>query len=227
MEVIQSPFRICFKVLNLYGFYLPKDCKLRWKVYGIFMFLYIQIQYVVSSLVSLTLLQKSNKLLLLPILHIIFSVNLLFKIVSFKWHQSEILRILQDFNELESKMDKIVVKEKHSAINTLIILFYVFDITVGTVLGIGHLAVGHTKSFILPVLYGSNDDLIYYVLFFISYPQVYLMGTSLTSVESVFTVSLMMMEVQIEELKKVIRNVDGLDRESLKVIVEYQNKLQR
>lgn len=226
MEVIESPYRVCFKVLNLYGFYLPKDCMLRWKIFGIFMFFYIQIQYVVSSFVSLTRL-KDSKEFLLPILHVIFSVNLLFKIVSFKWHEAEIMEMMSDFKELEKKMAEAVVTRKHSAINKSIVMFLVFDILVGTVLGIATLLFGHSKFFVLPVLYGSENDLLYYIQFFISYPQVYAMGTSLTSVESIFIISLMMMEIQIDEFKTVIERIEDFEKDSLKTLVEYQNKLHR
>lgn len=222
MEAIKNPFRLSFKVLNFYGFYLQKNCKLRWKLFGAFAFCYINVQFMIASLFRLYNLKNFDDFLI-AILYVIFSVNLTFKVVCFKLQQSEILEITEDFESLKTDENKEKIIRVEVKISNDIKKLFVLEVTVGTVLGITILALSQTKRFAIPLLYETSHEFGYYAVFAFHYIQVYAIGTLSVAVESIFTISLMLMEAYVESLKDMIADVAN----SVESFVELQNKLHR
>ena len=226
MEAIKNPFRVCFKVLNIYGFFLSENCKLRWKIYGSFVFFCCIFHYFAASIYKFQEFQGLNNMLLL-VIHIIFSLNLCFKIVNFKWNETKILEILKTFDELNLKVEKMLFHKQSNRIKNFILILLTTDVSIGAVLGASILLFSQENSFLLPVFFGSGNKFVYYILYVISMPIVVVVGTSLTSVESIFTVSLMMMEVHFKELKKRIKKLAEMKKKELKELVKYQVELVR
>jgi hypothetical protein len=221
MNAIKNPFGPCFKFLSFYSFYLPENSKIQWKMCGVFIFLYGILHYFVASIYRLQG-YSSYMDMLLPILHVIFSLNLVAKIVNFKWNEKKIMEILATFDKLDKELDKEKVEKQMEMAKKFVILLISSDLFIGTTLGISILLFSQEKSFILPVLFSSENDVVHYILFAIAFPGVVVVGTSLTSVESIFTMSLIMIEIHIGELKRKIEKSTGVSKCNLKELVDYQ-----
>jgi hypothetical protein len=160
--------------------------------------------------------------MLLPVLHVIFSLNLVAKIVNFKWNEKKILEVVAIFDELNKKLNKNKVKKQVERAKKFVILLICSDLFIGLTLGTSILLFSQEKSFILPVLFSSENDVVHYILFAIAFPGVVIVGTSLTSVESIFTMSLIMVEIHIGELKRKIEKSTDVSKHNLKKLVDYQ-----
>lgn len=226
MEAIQSPFKLSFKVMNFYGFYLEENCKIRWKVYGFLVFCFINIQFVLASLYRLFLLENIDDFIV-SIVYVIFSVNLSFKVINFKWNQSEILKILEKCDELERKMDSNLVVKVHEEVEDFVKKSFVMDTSVGFILSLSVLALSHGKTFVIPVLYETDNDLLYYVLYAFHYVQVLGIGSSSVAVESILTINLMMIQAQIDSMKEMIKEMNEVKKETLKNFVKFQVQVVR
>lgn len=226
MEVIKNPFRISFKILNFFGFFLAENCKLRWKFYGTFVFFFVIFHYFAASVYRFQDFQNLNNMVL-PTVHIIFSLNLCYKIVNFKWNEKKILEILKTFDELNLKVEKVLLQNRSDHIKKFILSLLFSDVSLGTIMGISIMLFSQENSFLLPVFYNNYNDFVYYILFAISFPNVVIVGISLTSVESIFTVSLIMMEVHFKELTRRIEKLAEMRKEELKELVKYQVELVR
>jgi 7tm Odorant receptor len=190
------------------------------------MFLVVIVHYVVASVYRLCLLNNYNEILL-PILHTIFSINLLLKIISFKWNESEIIDIMKSFEKLEAKMNKLPVLERHIGIRKFTRVFLMMDVTVVLSLASSIFIFSKENNFILPRLYQPSNIYEYYVLFALSVPHTLIAGTSLTAVESIFNVSLMMLEMQVSSVKEIIVTAGKINKDSMRRIVELQTEVQR
>ena len=226
MEAIKNPFRISFKILNFYGFFLAENCKLRWKIYGTLVFFTFIFHYFAASIYRFQDFQNFHNMLL-PTVHIIFSLNLCYKIVNFKWNEKKILEVLKKFDELNLKVEKVYLQNRSDHIKKFILSLLFSDVSVGTIIGISILLFSQENSFLVPVFFCSDNNFVYYILFAISFPNAVVIGTSLTSVESIFTVSLIMMEVHFEELKRRIKKLAEMKKEELKELVKYHKELVR
>jgi 7tm Odorant receptor len=226
MEALTTPFKLSFKAMNLYGFYLPDNCKLRWKFYGFLMFCFINVQFVLASIYPLFLLESIDDFIL-SMIYVIFSTSLTFKVISFKWNEGVILEIMKEFEELERMTDSNAVVKLHSDIREFVKKSFITDGIVGFMLSLTVLVFGKGKGFVIPVLFETQNDWLYYALFALQYVQVYGIGSSSVAVESIFTICLMMMQAQIDSMKKVIGEMGEIKDETMKKIIEYQVQLKR
>lgn len=222
MEAIKDPFLLSFKVLNFYGFYLPESCKLRWKLFGVFAFCYINVQFLVASFFRLYNLKNFDDYLI-AILYVIFSINLTFKVISFKMQQGKIMEIMEDFENLKTAENSKKMMLIDSKISNNIKKLFTLEVTVGTVLGISILVLSQEKRFAIPLLYETTHKVGYYVVYAFHYIQIYAIGTLSVAVESIFTISLMLLEAHIESMKKIIVDMEN----SVENFVELQVKLHR
>jgi hypothetical protein len=224
MEVIPEPYRVCFKVLNFYGFYLPKDVKLRWKIYGIAMFCIVHLHFVIAAIFNLLKTQKLDEFLL-PMLHVKFSICLVAMIICFKWNECKIIEITGEFNALNDKLDKTMLDRKFTFIRRFISMLISTDVAVGVILAFIVAIFSKAKMFLLPMFYVSDNDLVHYLLYVIHCPMVYIIGTSVTTLESLFTISLLVLRIHLEELKRKFESQDLVDKKVLKEVVGYQLQL--
>jgi hypothetical protein len=224
MEVITEPYRVCFKVLNFYGFYLPKDVKIRWKIYGVAMFCVIHLHFVVVSIFNMVKVQKLDELLL-PMLHVKFSICLVAMIICFKCNESKIIEITEEFEALNHELDKTMLDRKFTFIRRFISMLISTDVAVGVVLAFVVAIFCKAKMFLLPMFYVSDYDLVHYLLYAIHCPMVYIIGTSVTTLESLFTISLLVLRIHLEELKRKIENQDLVDKKVMKNVVGYHLQL--
>lgn len=222
MEVIKNPFRLSFKVLNFYGFYLPENCKTRWHFFGAFMFCYINIQLLTASLYRLYRM-KSFDDFVFAALYLIYSANLTFKVVSFKWNQKEILEILNDLHEIEHQMDSSLMTKFHLKIHGIVKKLFLLEVVAGTIMGIAILTFSQKPRYAIPLLYEVDHKIGYYAVFAFHYMQIYAIGTSSVAVESIFTIALMLLEVYVGCLKEMILR----SSRSIEECVEIKNKLNR
>jgi hypothetical protein len=162
---------------------------------------------------------------IIAIIYVIFSINLLFRLVSFKWREEGILEIIDDFDELADKFDSVAVKERVARITTIVKMLLLVDFSAGTVMGIAILLFSKNKFFLVPLLYSAESDWGYYVLFAFHYIQAYGLGTSLNALESIFTASQLLLEVYIDCLSEKMANINDL--KSLKECVRIHNQLRR
>lgn len=221
MDAIKDPFKVCFQFLHWYRFYLPTNSKWISKYMGFSIFCCAILQYFIASIYRLEVHRNLNEILL-PILHVIFSLNLVFKLLNFKLKEEAILKKLKKFEELQKNLRREKAEKRFKLIKLIVTGLIGSDLNIGTVLGLSILAFSREKSFILPVLFQSDNDIIHYILFALAFPSVVVVGTSLTSVESIFTVSLIMVETHLKELEDRIRTLDVISRDDLKFLVEYQ-----
>jgi hypothetical protein len=226
MEEISEPFRVCFKVMNLYGFYLRKDAKLIWKIYGVAIFCTVHLHFCVVSLYNLKNIKNITELLL-PLLYANLGVCLVAMTLCFKCNESKIIELIKEFNELDEKLDTNVKSRTFSLIRRFISILLVTDVTVGIFLGITVLVFSKTKVFLLPMFYISDSFLIHFILYLIHCPLSYMIGTTVTTLESIFTISMILMSLHMEELCKQMKILDPINKEKLKNVVEYHFKLLR
>lgn len=227
MEEIKSPFRVCFKILNFYGFILPADCKRRWKVYGLFCFCYIHVQFLLASIYRMCFVTNFDQFII-AVIYIIFSVNLLVKIVNFKWKESEIIGIMRDLEDIQAtQTDKDHVRALNREMENKISAFFLSEVSVGTILVIAILVFSNQKIFSIPLLYSTENGFGYYALFALHLVQMYAIGTSSIAVESLFTLSLMMIENSLKNLKKMLGNLSGDEENLLKSCVDTTEKIVR
>lgn len=226
MEAIKEPFRLSFKAMNLYGFFLPENCKYRWKVYGNVVFLFVHVQFVIASIYRLISIKNFDEFIV-AILYVIFSVNLTLKIVNFMAKRNEILEIVEEFNDMERKINSNVVEKLYMDINKFVKQSFVMDACVGFSLSLTVLLLNHSKSFVIPVLYGTSNDFVYYALYLLQYIQVYGIGSSSVAVETIFTICLMMVQAQIDFIRKSVTDMTDFTQEKVKEIVEFQVRVNK
>lgn len=226
MEAISTPFKLPFKVMNFYGFYLPEGSKFRSKFCGFCAFSFINVQFMLASVYRLCLLKNFDDFLL-EVLYAIFSFNLTFKVISFKWNENEILEVARDFQDLERKMNSNDVVKLHAEIKKSVKNLFMTDFAVGFVLCLAVLVLSNGRTFVIAVLYQTDNSSLYYVLFALHYVQILGIGTSSIAVESILTISLMLMQAQIEEMKKMIQDLTAIKGEALRNLVDFHAQLLR
>lgn len=157
------------------------------------------------------------------ILFIIYSVNLTFKVVSFKWNQARILEIVENLREIEEKFDSQKTNTVNLKIKNTIKVLLIFEIVAGTIMGIAIVLLSSDNRFVIPLLYKANGDAGYYTIFIFHYLQVYAIGTSYVGVESMFIVTMLLLENYITFLNEMVAKAT----EPMKNIIDIQNKLNR
>jgi hypothetical protein len=146
-------------------------------------------------------------------------------IICFKWNERRIIEITREFDALNENLDKSMLNRKFTLIRQFISVLISTDIAVGVFLAFVVVIFGKTKLFLLPMFYISDSDLIHYLLYVVHCPLVYIIGTTVTVLESLFTISLIVLRIHLEEFKRKIEDEDLLNKKMLKDVVGYQLKL--
>jgi hypothetical protein len=149
------------------------------------------------------------------------------KIVNFVWNRKKIDNIIRAFHELEQEADKTFVMETHNEIKKFVKSSFIMDAAVGFTLSLTVLVLSKNKAFVIPVLYSDTGILAYYPLYALQYLQVYGIGSSSVAVESILTISLMMLQAQIVRMKNFIADSKELKGQELKRIVDFHIKITR
>jgi hypothetical protein len=226
MEVIPEPFRLSFKAMEIYGYFLPENCSSRRKIYGFLVFSFVHVQFLVASFQRLYFLKDFDDFIV-SVLYVIFSVNLSLKIINFVWNRQKIVEIVENFKDLESSMNSSDVAKLHEKIRKFVKGSFVMDSVVGFTLVLTILILSQTRAFLIPVLYGGSSDAEYYALYALNYVQVFGIGSSSVAVESIFTICLMMIQAQFEAMKKMIADMKEAKSEQLEKFVNFQVEVKR
>jgi hypothetical protein len=226
MDVIPEPFRLSFKVMEIYGYFLPENCSSRRKIFGVFVFSFVHLQFVVASVQQLYFLKDFDDFIV-SILYVIFSVNLSLKIINFAWNRQKIIDIVKKFEELEISMDSSEVAKVQADIRKFVKSSFVADSLIGFTLVLTVLVLNKTRAFVIPVLYGGSSDVEYYALYALNYIQVFGIGSSSVAVESIFTICLMMIQSQYEAMKKMIADMKEGEKKQLEKFVNFQVEVRR
>jgi hypothetical protein len=223
MEVVKDSFSISFKVLESFGLLTPRNSRIHKKFFGFSMFCYIYLQFSAASIYRL-LYMKSSDELMVAILYVLLSTSFLVYFVNFKLNQSIILELVESFGSLRRELLEREITKIDSKILKQTKRRFIKELSAGMILAILILIFSQKKRFVIAVLFETDNDFWYYALYLIHYLQVFCIALCSTAVESLLTISLMLMAEALEQLKK---KIDLVGENSLESFVELQNKLHR
>lgn len=173
MDLNGSAFKISLGILKFYGVYQPVVTK--WCIRrAIFMISFVNLQFLIASFINMFYIKNFDELIV-AVTYVIFSLNLTFKLISFKLMEKKVIELV---NELEDndQNDPEIIKGNQKILKFMGSLL-MSDLMIGLSLSLSIIFFSTKKIFTVPQLYNPENDVTYYTMFVIHYFEIVGIGS--------------------------------------------------
>lgn len=173
MDLNGSAFKISLGVLKFYGIYQPEITK--WSIRrGIFMISFINLQFLIASLINVFYIKNFDELIV-AVTYVIFSLNLTFRLISFKLMEKEVIDLINELDDNDHDEPEII--KGNRGIIKLMGSLLVSDLSIGLSLTLSIVFLATKKIFTVPQLYYPENDVIYRMMFVVHYLEIVGIGS--------------------------------------------------